>query len=148
MVPEKLSDQNYKSIIESLNQILYQLKQSSLEKQNVILKQDWTRLRALSEEQDELLSFLDVKQKKLSLYDDQRNNGSLKDIHLTIKKSIDDYREIEADNIRMLNDTLFVAKQKVEKIFRKQSGQKTYSKDLKKESNLWNNNPAVLDKFI
>jgi predicted chitinase len=59
-----------------------------------------------------------------------------------------EYKEIEALNFKMLKDNLFVTKQKLEKIFNQKPIKDTYTKELKKEEDIWNNTPVVFDRLI
>ncbi len=58
------------------------------------------------------------------------------------------YKEIENTNLRLLNDSFFFAKQKVEKIFNKKLNGETYNKEMKMVKDLWDNSPIILDRLI
>ncbi|MCK4796075.1 MAG: hypothetical protein KAT05_01770, partial [Spirochaetes bacterium] len=67
---------------------------------------------------------------------------------IKLRDKIREYNEKEELNTKLLNDVLFIAKQKVEKFFNSYIKKATYSRKTINESNLWNDNPIMLDKFV
>ena len=140
----------YLSNLKTLLNIFVKLRLIAKNKQKIILEQKWEELYSISEEQKEANLYFDKTMKFLEIDNSQdKNNGNESE---KIKKEIKDimmnYKEIENTNLRLLNDSFFFAKQKVEKIFNKKLNNDTYNKDLKMVKDLWDNSPIILDRFI
>ena len=144
------SDMKHLSNLKTLVNIFEKLRIIAKNKQKTILEQKWEELYSISEEQKEANLYFDKTMKFLEIDNSQdKNNGNESE---KIKKEIKDimmnYKEIENTNLRLLNDSFFFAKQKVEKIFNKKLNNDTYNKDLKMVKDLWDNSPIILDRFI
>ncbi|MCG8571544.1 MAG: hypothetical protein MJB14_15520 [Spirochaetes bacterium] len=149
MVTDNLSNnQNYQSTMESISNVLAQMKAKSKEKQKIILNQDWQQLKILTEEQNQLLAYLENLQSKMGNMIDDYCRDSRKDFRYILKTDIEEYQEVEKSNIKMLNDQLFVAQEKVNHLFKNTAHKKTYNREMKKETNLFDRDSGVLDKVI
>ncbi len=147
--PTKTKDQIiYKSILNTLLYLLKDLKIISLKMQKYIVKQEWIKVYELSEEQDDLNKSFDKSIMSFNKNYSIDNDIEIKSLKNDLKNQIKDYKEIEFINSKLLKDALFAAKQKVKYYFKNNNEIDTYKKDMKKESNIWNNNPVMLDKFI
>ena len=111
-------------------------------KQKIILDQDFTKLNKISIEQKEISIIFDNAIKEVS--NNKINNPDKE----KIKKLLNEYRDIEKINTKMLNDSLFAAKHKAEKLFNLTNFNDTYKMNEKKVSKLWNDAPFVLNEFI
>lgn len=138
----------YKSILNTLLNLLKELKIISLKMQKHIVKQEWIKVYELSEEQDNLNKNFDKSIVNLNKNQNFENDMEIKSLKNDLKKQIKDYKEIEFINSKLLKDALFTAKQKVKYYFKNNNELDTYKKDMKKNSNIWNNNPVMLDKLI
>jgi hypothetical protein len=149
MVAEALDTNiTYQSTLDTISNILEQLKEKSQVKQKIIIDQQWDRLIEITNEQNELLTNLENNQAELDKVISVYFKDSQKQSKHLFAENINQYQEIERINARMLNDHLFVAQEKVKNLFRRRCEQKTYRPDMKKESNLFQNNPAIFDKVI
>lgn len=138
----------YKSILNTLLVLLKDLKIISLKMQKYIVKQEWIKVYELSEEQDNLNKSFDKSIEYFNKNLKIENDMEIKILKNDLKNQIKGYKEIEFINSKLLKDALFAAKQKVKYYFKNHNEIDTYKKDMKKESNIWNNNPVMLDKFI
>lgn len=132
MVPEENGlSINKLSLYGTLQEILQQLCSLADEKKNVISSQDWEKLSAVTNEQNNLKGALSVTERKLDrlLSRMKTDVSSPKDTAEVmtenlisakkeeIKKLILQYRDAEAINVALLKDALYVAKLKASKLF-------------------------------
>lgn len=132
MVPEENGlSINKLSLYGTLQEILQQLCSLADEKKNVISSQDWEKLSAVTNEQNNLKGALSVTERKLDrlLSRMKTDVSSSKDTAEVmtenlisakkeeIKKLILQYRDAEAINVALLKDALYVAKLKASKLF-------------------------------
>lgn len=122
---------NKLSLYGTLQEILQQLCTLADEKKNVISNQDWEKLSAITNEQNDLKGALSGTERKLDrlLSAMKTEASSSKDTaeEMTenlistkkeeIKKLIMQYRDAEAINVALLKDALYVAKLKASKLF-------------------------------
>lgn len=122
---------NKLSLYGTLQEILQQLCSLADEKKNAISNQDWEKLSAITNEQNDLKGALSVTERKLDrLLSRMKTEVSLsKDTaeimtenlistkKEEIKKLIMQYRDAEAINVALLKDALYVAKLKASKLF-------------------------------
>lgn len=122
---------NKLSLYGTLQEILQQLCSLADEKKNAISNQDWEKLSAVTNEQNDLKGALSVTERKLDrLLSRMKTEVSLsKDTaeiitenlistkKEEIKKLIMQYRDAEAINVALLKDALYVAKLKASKLF-------------------------------
>lgn len=122
---------NKLSLYGTLQEILQQLCSLADGKKNAISSQDWEKLSAVTNEQNNLKGALSVTERKLDrlLSGMKTDTPSSKDTaemmtenlisakKEEIKKLILRYRDAEAINIALLKDALYVAKLKASKLF-------------------------------
>lgn len=144
------SDLRYISNLKTLLCIFEKLKAIAENKQKTILEQKWDELYSISEEQKEINSYFDKTMKFLELDKEmlESNNKEIAKVKNEIKNIMMNYKEIENTNLRLMNDSFYFAKQKVEKIFNKKLNNETYNKELKMVKDLWDKTPIILDRFI
>ena len=144
-----LKKTTYKSNLTTLINIFKELSIISTKIQRNILKQNWQNLYKLAAKQEQLNLYF---YKTISNLDTNDNNSFKRDTEIInlkniLKEKIKEYKETENINAKLLRDSLFIAKQKVEKFYNLNSEKETYSKEMKKDTNLWNNKPVMLDSF-
>lgn len=140
-----------KSILVSLLCIFEKLIEITREKQTFILNQDWNNVFMLSNEQSDVINFLNKKDNELKQFSSFLKNIEDKEINnlkQKLKEYVKEYKEIESLNVQLLNDHLFTAKQKLENLFNIKSKNDTYTREMKKVSDLWDNNSVVLNKIV
>lgn len=144
------SSLKYLSNLKALLNIFEKLQVIAKNKQKIILEQNWNELYSISEEQKEINCYFDNTMKYLEMEtaDIKSTDIEIKKIKKEIKEKIMSYKEIENTNLRLLNDSFFFAKQKVEKIFNKKLNGETYNKEMKMVKDLWDNSPIILDRLI
>jgi len=142
------SELRTKSNIDTLINIFSQLSKNAEHMQKSIINQQWENLYSLAKEQEDANKYLntfikdmnDNTIKELLNMDNESNKFRKK-----LKKIIEKYRETETLNSKLLKDSFFAAKQKVENYFN-QKDSDTYTS--KKEQELWPDNPILLDQLI
>ncbi len=132
MVPEENGlSINKLSLYGTLQEILQQLCSLADEKKNVISSQDWEKLSAVTNEQNNLKGALSVTERKLDrllsrMKTDVPSSKDTAEVMTEnlisakkeeIKKLILQYRDAEAINVALLKDALYVAKLKASKLF-------------------------------
>lgn len=132
MVPEENGlSINKLSLYGTLQEILQQLCSLADEKKNVISSQDWEKLSAVTNEQNNLKGALSVTEHKLDrllsrMKTDVLSSKDTAEVMTEnlisakkeeIKKLILQYRDAEAINVALLKDALYVAKLKASKLF-------------------------------
>ena len=139
----------FKSELDTLNNILSQLISIAFDMQQNILKQKWNKVFELAESQKEVNCFFDeaIKDIKTNFQNNKNKNNEITKIKDELINKIARYKELEFINAKLLDDSLYTAKQKINKIFKAEE-KRTYSKNIKKESNLWSNSPIILDSFV
>jgi hypothetical protein len=156
MVPNiALKKRNYTSVLKTLNNIFEELLKIAKDMQKSILSQNWDRIYDLSRKQEELNLYFnnslitmehnDPKKYSNDLTKDEQIEISL--LRSRLKTKISKYKDIELINAKLLNDNLFVAKHKVDNIFNTGNKKDTYNKEMKKESELWEDKPVMLSKL-
>ncbi|HQB62295.1 MAG TPA: hypothetical protein PK899_11645, partial [Spirochaetota bacterium] len=101
-------------------------------------------------EMEEIADFINKKDGELVNIIKLTNNFSNSDIQTLkreIKELIAGYKEVENTNARLINDNLFVVKQKFEKLYNKKGRKETYEKDLNKNSMIFDNRSIVLNRL-
>ncbi len=150
MAKDELNDR-YLSSIKALLNIFEKLDILAESKQKSILEQKWDELYSITEEQKEVNNYFDSTMKFFRIEESgmASSNSEIKKIKDQIKKRIMSYKEKENTNLKLLKDSFFFAKQKVEKIFNKKINcNDTYNKDLKMVKDLWDNSPIIFDRLI
>jgi len=144
------SNPKYISNLKTLLNIFEKLQIIAKNKQKTILEQKWDELYSISEEQKSVNSYFDTTMKYLDMEKSNLkiNDSEVNKIKKEIKEKMMSYKEIENTNLRLLNDSFFFAKQKVEKVFNKKLNNETYNRDLKTVKDLWDNSPIIFDRFI
>ena len=140
-----------KSILVSLLCIFEKLIEITKEKQKSILNQDWNNVFLLANEQAEVVDFFNKKDRELKEFSSFLKKIDDKDINnlkQKLKEYVKNYKETENLNSQLLNDHLFTAKQKLEKLFNIKVKNNTYTRDKKKSNELWDNNSVVLNKIV
>lgn len=132
MVPEENGlSINKLSLYGTLQEILQQLCSLADEKKNVISSQDWEKLSAVTNEQNNLKGALSVTERKLDrllsrMKTDVLSSKDTAEVMTEnlisakkeeIKKLILQYHDAEAINVALLKDALYVAKLKASKLF-------------------------------
>lgn len=132
MVPEENGlSINKLSLYGTLQEILQQLCSLADEKKNVISSQDWEKLSAVTNEQNNLKGALSVTERKLDrllsrMKTDVPSSKDTAEVMTEnlisakkeeIKKLILQYHDAEAINVALLKDALYVAKLKASKLF-------------------------------
>ena len=139
-----------KSILLSFINIFEKLLEVSVKKQQAIVEQKWNEVFLLTNEQEEIAEFINKKdgelQKVLKTANAMKNSG-FDMLKSKIRELIGCYKEVENLNTKLLNDNLFVVKQKFEKIYNIRNDKEPYSKDLKKNKNVIENRSLVLNRF-
>jgi hypothetical protein len=144
----------YKSILKTLSNLTQELIILCNEKQKCILSQDWDNLKSIAEKQLEINKSFDHEISKIIKYDfnNESNKEQFKqdkEIRLfknNLKNKINQYKETENLNKRLLKDAFFVAKQKVDKILNNNPTNEIYTKNKPKD--IWGDKPIMLDKLI
>jgi hypothetical protein len=153
MVPD-ISTKNLKikSVLKTLLNIFNELKIISIEKKKNIMEQNWELLYMNSGEHQKINQHFDELMKSISQNSDFKAEISvdpeLRELKKQIRQKLMEYKEIESLNFKMLKDNLFVTKQKLEKIFNQKPIKDTYTKELKKEEEIWNNSPVIFNRLI
>ncbi|OHD25868.1 MAG: hypothetical protein A2Y34_15315 [Spirochaetes bacterium GWC1_27_15] len=139
----------YKTNLKIILNIFEKLKIIAEDKQKNILSQKWDEVYIISEEHQKINQDFDKIMKDFGDFKTSVaiNDTEIKNLKSQLKERVMEYKEMENLNIKLLNDALFFAKQKVEKIFNKK-GKDTYTKDLKKTTALWEDTAIIFDKFI
>lgn len=145
---------NYESILKTFNNIFDNLISISKEMQKSILTQKWENVTKLANAQEEInmhfnkaLLLLEHNNIKLSELTNNEKESEMVSNKFKLRNKISTYKELENMNAKLLGDSLFVAEQKVEKYFNKKIETKTYSKEIKKESDLWKDKPVMLNRL-
>lgn len=140
-----------KSILVSLLCIFEKLIELTKEKQKSILNMDWNNVFLIANEQAEIVNFLNKKDKELKEFYSVLKKIEDKDIvsiKQKLKEYVEQYKQMENTNSQLLSDHLFTAKQKLEKLFNIKINNDTYTRDMKKINNIWENSAVVLNKVI
>ncbi len=141
-----------------LNSILNVLKRSYeivTHKQSLILEARWDELYEISKTQQEVgVAFNGILQ-ELNAFEQanvaykERVDANVSSLKHMIKSLIMNYKEIESINIKLLNDNMYVARQKVEKVFNLKPEKPSYDRELKDQNKkIWSYGPVVLDRFV
>ena len=145
MVPDNYNQinnlKNVITIFEKLNSI-------ANEKREKILSSDWDCVHKISVEHQAVNEEFDKLMKKIELKNTKTDNNEVENLKQKIKTIIMDYKETETLNLKLLNDNMFTAKQKLEKIYNVLPADLTYSKNLKKKNELWDGRPLVFNGLI
>ncbi|MBP7554181.1 MAG: hypothetical protein KA885_12215, partial [Spirochaetes bacterium] len=139
-----------KSILASFLVILKKLTLLSVRKQEAILKQNWNDVFIIANEMEEIADFVNKKDGELVniiKITDIFSNSDIQAVKKEIKELIIGYKEVENTNARLLNDNLFVVKQKFEKLYNKKGRKDTYEKDLNKKNMIFDNRSIVLNRL-
>ncbi len=155
MVPNNSTKKYSLSTLKTLTNIFDELLIIADEKKENIILQNWDKIYELANKQEDInqhfdLSMLHENQNYTNLdkKDIPKKNLEILDLQIKLRDKIREYNEKEELNTKLLNDVLFIAKQKVEKFFNSYIKKATYSRKTINESNLWNDNPIMLDKFV
>lgn len=150
MAPEANHLTQLKSILASFMLILKKLTLLSVKKQEAILKQNWNDVFIIANEMEEIADFVNKKDGELVniiKITDMFTNSDIQALKKEIKELIIGYKEVENTNARLLNDNLFVVKQKFEKLYNKKGRKETYEKDLNKKNMIFDNRSIVLNRL-
>lgn len=157
MVPEHatLTKRTHSILLKTFLNILNHLKTTSIEKQKSILDQDWDKLSEIAQKQEQLKQYIEENQRALDdlsskdsqLFKAIKSEPENKALSTALQNTLNEYREIEKTNVKLLNDALYCARQKVTRLF-KLKPKCTYSKSLNQDVALWSENPVLLDKRI
>lgn len=156
MVPNTaLTRKTHIILLKTFSNILNHLKSTSIDKQKSILDQDWDTLASIVQKQEQLKKYIEENQRALdelssndsSLVKLLQGEPECKTLTKVLQATLEEYREIEKINVKLLNDALYCAKQKVTRLF-KLKPKSTYSKSLNKDVALWSENPVLLDRRI
>ncbi len=150
MAPEANHLIQLKSILASFLVILKKLTLLSVRKQEAILKQNWNDVFIIANEMEEIADFVNKKDGELVniiKITDIFSNSDIQAVKKEIKELIIGYKEVENTNARLLNDNLFVVKQKFEKLYNKKGRKDTYEKDLNKKNMIFDNRSIVLNRL-
>jgi len=150
MEPEANHLIKLKSILASFLVILKKLTLLSVRKQEAILKQNWNDVFIIANEMEEIADFVNKKDGELVniiKITDIFSNSDIQAVKKEIKELIIGYKEVENTNARLLNDNLFVVKQKFEKLYNKKGRKDTYEKDLNKKNMIFDNRSIVLNRL-
>jgi len=112
---------------------------------------EWNNVFYLANEQAEIVEFLNKKDNELKEFYGVLKKIEDKDIinlKKKLKEMVEEYKQMEYTNSQLLNDHLFTAKQKLEKLFNIKGNNDTYTREMKKTSNIWENSSVVLNKVI
>ncbi len=124
-----------KSILLSFATILDKLLAISINKQNVILEQNWSEVFLLTNEQQDVAKFINEKDADLvqvmSMVGSQQDD-KLDDLKSRIRELIGCYKETESLNAKMMDDNMFAVKQKFEQLYNVREDN-VYTKDMKKQ---------------
>ncbi len=155
MVPENSLPAEVTSVLDTFQNVIDKFVQISLDKQTMILESRWDRLNQLTDTQNELKSHLDnTEGNLLKLLSYIEKSNLAKDERIINKKkrirtAIEEYKENEKINIKMLDDYMYATKLKIETIYSKNTKKnETYSKELRKNCDLFNRDPLIFDKLI
>jgi len=144
-------NQQYISTLKTIKNILSELFSLCKKKQESILEQDWRLLLEISERQQSINNDFDIILNKLlnfTHFNNEKEANEVLKIKNSIKEKINEYKELETLNKKLLKDAFYAAKQKAEKFFDSAYLDDTYTKDFKKDVTIWGNNPIMLDKTI
>lgn len=149
MVPDKTAVINTISIYKTLSAMFERMIELTLEKKDAIQLSDWGRLTSIVENQNSIKDSLEKEEKRLSQYNASEIREE-KVIYLKnrVKELIQKYKDSEAINIRMLKDSLYLAKLKANKIFNIPFDDDTYSPVSKKSEVLGGGVPVMFDRLI
>ncbi len=140
-----------KSILLSLLCIFEKLIEITNEKQKFILNQDWNNVFLLANEQREVVNFLNQKDKELREFSNflkRVDDKNINEMKQKLKEYVKEYKNKENLNAQLLSDHLFTAKQKLEKLFNIKVKNDTYTRDMKKVNDMWDNSSIVLNKIV
>ncbi len=140
----------YLSILNTINNIIKEFINNASKMQNSIITQNWDEINEISIEQENLNSYFDdamQKMNNLKSYENQNDEEIIK-LKKNIKSQINEYKEQEILNTKLLNDAMFCAKKKVEFFFKKTIKTDTYNKESKKNSKLWDDNPIIYNRVV
>ena len=150
MVPE-LNYTSNKVLLESLLDVVEKLTLISNEKREAIINHDYSYLYELSLEQEKISklfeSYLSSFNNFIKENPKSDNNEIIKLKHL-LKNNLIKYREIEGIVMKLLNDSLFFIRLKVEKLMPDEMKNKQYSKEKKESNSLRKDMPISVDRFI
>ena len=125
-----------KSILLSFATILEKLLAISVNKQQAILEQNWNEVFLLTNDQEEVATFINEKDAELMqmLHTVGKNpDDKLDELKFKIRELIACYRETESLNAKMMSDNMFAVKQKFEKLYNLKNND-VYTKDMKKQT--------------
>ncbi len=150
MVPD-LNYTSDKILLESLLDIVEKLTLISNEKREAIINHNYSYLYELSSEQDKIsklfesnLTSFNSSIKKSPTSD----NGEIIKLKHSLKTNLIKYRENEGIVMKLLNDSLFFMRLKVEKLMPDEVKNKQYSKEKSNNGSLRKDVPISVDRFI
>lgn len=149
MVPDE-KKMDIDSMIDTYHNVICDLIDISEKKQQFITNLQWDMLSISSEQEvyakytlDELEKNIDNLSKELDIKKLISDKNKIK-----IRESLDKYREIESINVKLLNNSIEVAKKRVSDLLSDKGIDNTYTKELTREINLWENRSVLVDQRI
>ncbi|MBR3732734.1 MAG: hypothetical protein IKQ61_07340 [Spirochaetales bacterium] len=126
-----------KSILLSFATILDKLLAISVNKQQAILEQNWNEVFLLTNEQQDVAKFINEKDAELVTVMNMagtQHDDKLDELKSRIRELIGCYRETESLNAQMMDDNMFIVRQKFEQMYNVREDS-VYTKDMKKQKN-------------
>jgi hypothetical protein len=136
-----------KSTLSSIYNLIDEFTNNALKMQKSILSLEWQNVYNLSIEQNELNSILDSILTKINNNHESTENEII-NLKTDLKSKMNEFKEIQKINSKLLKDNLTSAKMKVKTIFKNKNNlNNNYSEKLKSDSNLWNENAMILNRL-
>ena len=138
-----------KSILLSFATILDKLLAISVNKQNAILEQNWNEVFLLTNEQQDVAKFINDKDTELVQVLNMvgmQQDSKLDDLKSRIRELIACYKETESLNAKMMDDNMFIVKQKFEQLYNVKEDN-LYTKDMKKQKSDFGRKPMLINNL-
>ncbi|MBN2546689.1 MAG: hypothetical protein JXB50_12885 [Spirochaetes bacterium] len=151
MVPNNNNDKIlYLSSLDTINNILKEFIHNAAKMKESIIAQNWDNINETAAEQENLNTYFDDAMQKLNFLKsfDNKNDEEISNLKKNIKAQINEYKEKEILNTKLLNDAMYSAKKKVEYFFKKTVKTDTYNKESKKNNKLWDDDPIIYNGFV
>ncbi|HBD96180.1 MAG: hypothetical protein A2015_07145 [Spirochaetes bacterium GWF1_31_7] len=150
MVPDNTTLFTINASYQSLVTLFEKMNDITSEKKDTIISGDWGKLTEIVSSQNELKIHLEKEEHTIA----SLGGNSISDQKISIQKNrikqlIKQYREAETINIRLLKDSLYLAKLKANKIFKIPFDDETYSPvHTKKNEAIGRSGPIMFDQLI
>jgi len=151
MVPNNNNNKTlYLSNLNTINNILKEFIDNASKMQDSIISQNWDKINQISIEQENLNSYFDDAMQKINYLksNENQNDIEINKLKKNIKSQINEYKEKEILNTKLLNDAMYTAKKKVEYFFKKPVKTDTYNKESKKNNKLWDDDPIIYNRVV